>query len=188
MIDAARAGNYNEEMEERTHNEAVDDYVCMYRAEPQKRFLSSGGALYAALLLGVIGAIMLTNALSARWHWPRAPVQITLYALLLALAGLVYRYRLTAFRYVLTKRALTIDRVVGSKVTGDIRVRLSDVAAIRPYAEGPGEGRLVMLYTGRRRDALALCLSENGQRRTLLISPSEEFKGKLIEQWKNLQT
>lgn len=165
----------------------VEDFVCMDKAEPGKRFLSNSGSLYAALLIAVIGVITLTNALSARWDWPRAPVQIALYALLIILAFAVYRFRLTSFRYVLCTRTLRVDRVVGNKVKADIRVRLSDVAAIRPYAEEAGDGKKLSLYTGRRRDALALMICENGRRRTLIISPSEEFRGKLCAEWKSLR-
>lgn len=163
----------------------MDDYICMDRAEPKKRFLSSGGALYAALLLAVIGVIMLANALSRYWNWPRAIVQISLYALLLALAWLVYRFRLVSFRYVLTSRALSVDRVVGRKIRHEASLRLADIRSIRPVSEETGEGKRLPLYTGRRRDALALAASENGQRRTLLVSPSEEFTEKLIAQWKS---
>lgn len=173
-------------MEERVNGERIEDYICMDRAEPQKGFLSSGGALYAALLLAVIGAIMLSNALSARWNWPRAIVQITLYVLLLILAWLVYRYRLLTFRYVLTTRTLSIDRLVGGKIKHDLSLRLSDIESIRPCAEDRGSGKRLSLYTGKARDALALRICENGTRRTLIVSPSEEFRGKLIEQWKSL--
>lgn len=183
-IDAARATNYNKHMTDNGTDVRVDDFLCMEHAEPKKKILAGDGALYVVLLIAVIGVILLGNAVSQRWDLPRLPVQLVLYAILIVLGWLVYRYRLLAFRYVLTSRILSVDRVVGRKIKAETAVRLSDIESIRPCGEAV-EGRRQALYTGRRRDALAVGVCEHGKRRTLYISPSEEFAGKLIKQWKS---
>lgn len=174
-------------MENPEADDRVDNYICMCRTEPKRRFLASDGALYVALLLAVIAVIMLTNALSMRYDWPRAIVQISLYALLLTGGYLVYRYRLLAFRYTLTAHMLSVERIVGQKTRHEMRLHLRDIESIRPCREDEPEGRLSALYTGRRRDAWTLRLRMDGARRTVIISPSEEFTGKLLEQWKSLK-
>lgn len=167
--------------------ERVDDFIGMYRTEPRKRFLASDGALYVVLLLAVIAAILLTNTLSARYDWPRALVQVSLYALLLLCAYLIYRFRLLAFRYTLTLRALSIERIVGQKTRREMRLPLRDIESIRPCREDAPTGKHGALYTGPRREAWTVRLKTDGVQRVLVISPSEEFAGKLLEQWKSLK-
>jgi hypothetical protein len=174
-------------MENSQTDDRVDDFIGMYRTEARKRFLASDGALYVALLLAVIAVILLANALSTRYDWPRALVQISLYALLLVCGYLIYRYRLLGFRYTLTARVLSIERIVGQKTRREMRLRLQDIESIRPCREDAPEGRRSALYTGPRRDAWTIRLKTDGARRAVIISPSGEFAGKLLEQWKSLK-
>lgn len=187
-IDGRAAGNYNGIMENQKADDRVDHFICMYRTEPKRRVLASDGALYVALLLAVIAIIMLANALSMRYDWPRALVQISLYALLLICGYLVYRFRLLVFRYTLTERVLSVERIVGQKIRREMRLHLKDIESIRPCREDEPTGRRSALHTGRLRDAWTLRLCVNGERRAAIISPSEEFAGKLLEQWKSLKT
>lgn len=185
FIDAVKNVHYNEIMETMDAGERVENLIGTDRAEPKKRVLMTDGALYVVLLVAVIGMIVAGNAVSALLELPRILVQIVLYAILLTIGYLVYRYRLLAFRYVLTERMLYVERVVGQKTRSEAQAHLSDIESIRPFSEETeGAGKRLGLYTGARKDALALCVRENGVRRTLLISPSAEFAGKLTEQWK----
>ena len=172
-------------METNEAQERIETLICTDMAEPKKRILTSDGALYVVLLIAVIGIIVAGNALSAWLDLPRLIVQIVLYAVLLVIGYLVYRYRLLAFRYVLTERMLYVERAVGRKRKNEEQTHLSSIELLRPYSEADAAGKLLKLYTGRQSDALMLRTREGGLLRTILISPSEEFRSKLTELWKN---
>ena len=168
-------------------NTRVENLVAMEKAAPKRRILRSDGALYVVLLIAVVGVIVAGHAISARWDLPRLYVQLTLYALLLAIGYLVYRHCLIVFRYTLTDRMFTVDRIVGRKQSNDVSVHLCDISSIRPWtaAQGTGEtGKLRSLYNGRRADTLCVAVPIGGKRNRILISASEEFAGKLMAQWK----
>ena len=163
----------------------VERFVAMEVSAPKRRFVRSDAALYVLMLVAVLGVITAANALSARFNWPRLIVQVTLYVVLLALGYVVYRKFLMAYRYTLTERMLSVDRIVGKKERSESSVHLSDITAIRPYAERRGEaGKLRSLFMGKRADTLAVTVVAAGSRETLLLSPSADFCGKLIAQWK----
>lgn len=163
----------------------VENHVMIEKVAPKRRFVRSDGALYALMLALVFGVIVLGNALNTRWGLPRLFVQLGLYAVLLALGYWVYRRCLVTFRYALTNRMLSIDRIVGKKIRGDENIHLSDIVAVRPFAGMQDEpGKLRRLYVDKKRDALAVTVLAGGKRYTVLMSPSEEFAGKLMTQWK----
>jgi hypothetical protein len=163
----------------------VENLVCSEKVMPKRRFLRSDGALYVVLLICVFAIILTGNALSAAWDLPRFYVQVTLYAILICIGYVVYRKCLLAFRYALTDRMLCVDRLVGKKEKFDECVHLSDITSIRPMgAETSDPGKYRALYTGSRKQAMAVTACTAGRKTTLLISPSEEFAGKLMEQWK----
>ncbi len=165
-------------------NERIENLVCMEKSEPKRRFVRSDGALYVLLLMAVIGIIVAGNALSDRWQLPRLFVQLSLYAILLAIGWLVYRYCLVSFRYTLTQRMFRVERIVGRKERAEENVHLSDIAWIRLAADPACDIRRARrVYTGKRKNTLAVGIRAAKQY-TLLISPSDELKEKLIRQWK----
>ncbi len=181
LIDVLSLGIYNKIMEA----SAVENHVMMEKAAPRRQFVRSDGALYVLMLVLVIGVIVAGNALSALWGLPRLYVQLALYAVLIAVGYWVYRRCLVVFRYSLTDRMLTIDRIVGKKMRNDENVHLCDIVALRPFdGTNRDTGKLRWLYVNRRRDTLAVTVSTGGRRFTILMSPSEEFAGKLLAQWK----
>ena len=167
--------------------ERVENLVFLERAEPKRRFVRSDGALYVLLLIFVLGVILLGNRLAERLDWPRFYVQISLYVLLLAAGYWIYRTQLTAFRYMVTDRMLTVTRLVGKKERADAHVHLSDIKSIKPYAQlsEADEGKRLRLYTGRRADSVAVTVAEGGTKRILLLSLTGENRGKLIAAWKS---
>ena len=181
LIDVFAWGNYNGAMEEIR----VETFIAMDRAVPKRHIARSDGALYALLLIAIIGIIVAGNALSYRFNLPRLFVQLTLYAVLLALGWFVYRYCLVSFRYTLTERMLRIERIVGKKERAEENVHLSDIAWIRRIAECSGDiGKTRSEYTGRKADALAVRVRAAAKEYTLVLSPSGEFTEKLVRQWK----
>lgn len=175
---------YNKTMEHR-----VEHHICMEKSEPRRSFIRSDGLLYVLLLVGVVSIIVLGTTLSERYGWPRAYTQIALYAILIAIGIAVYRVRLMSFRYSLTDRMLTVDRIVGKKERAEAHVHLSDICRIRPCAalsEGEG-GRPLKLCHGNRAAATAVTYRVGGEERTLLLGLSEEMKERLIAQWKTVR-
>ena len=186
-IDAVDTRNYN-----KTRGVCVsmivDNYICMERVEPRKQVFVSNGALYMMLLFAVQSAIVLTNVLNARFGWHRAIIQIALYALLLLISYLVYRYRLTAFRYTLTTQMLMVGRIIGKETRSNTNVLLSDIDSIHPFPFDKRSGKYRRLYKGRERNTLILCVCTDGVVCKLMLSPSEDFTRKLITQWESQKT
>ncbi len=181
FVDVCAVCHYNGGMEA----ENVQTYICMERSEPKRRILRSDGALYLAVLAGVLAVIIGANALSSRYQWPRLFVQLTLYVVLLAVMYVIYRCCMLSFRYTLTDRMLSVERLVGKKCKPEESVHLRDVVAICPVAEATAALQAPRgVYTGRRRDTLAVTVCEPKRTFTLLISPTNEFADKLIKQWK----
>lgn len=165
----------------------MQNYVMTEKALQKRRLIRSDGALYALLLLCVFAVIFLANLACAAWNWPYIAVQIPLYAVLVAAGYLLYRYCLTEFSYVLTDRMLTVNRVVGKKTKPDVQIHLSDIRAIRPYDKAlETDGKVLAVYTGKRKDTVAVIYDTHMKQKhgILLLSISEAFQKKLVEQWK----
>lgn len=180
LVDVLVLVHYNEIME----HYVVEDYICSEKAVPKRRILRSDVSLYVALLVAAIGIIMAGNALSVQLNLPRFFVELTLYAILFIMGYLVYRYCLTVYCYTLTSRMLGIDRMVGKKIRADEYVHLSDIISIHPVEEAGELGKCRALYTGKKSNAMAVTVSAAGRRYTILMSPSDDFAGKLVQQWK----
>jgi len=181
LIDVFAAGHYNVRMEETQ----VHSFIGMEVVEPKRGPIRSAGTLYAVLLLLVVGVIVAGNALSANWSVPRVFVQITLYALLLAIGWYVYRYFLTAFRYTLTDRVFAVERVVGKKERADVGMHLADIVKIVPAEQLDGtEGKRKNLSARPKKDSVAVVIRARPGNRVFIVSPSEEFLEKLTAQWK----
>lgn len=162
----------------------VETYLASETVSPKRRLLRSDGALYVVLLAAAIGIIMLGNTLSTLWDLPRFYIQLTLYAILIALGYAVYRCCLVSFRYVLTDRMFSVSHVVGNKVKPEANLHLSDIVSIRPFMpDAETEKRIVLAPVGIR-ERVAVTCSVAGTRRTLIIAPSKDFHEQLLSLWK----
>ncbi|MPM94144.1 hypothetical protein SDC9_141287 [bioreactor metagenome] len=185
LIDVLKTGHYNISMGEND----VQNLICMENAAPKPRLIRSAGALYVVLLLLAIGSIAAANALEEHLRIPREYSQIALYALLLGAGLYIYRFRLTSFRYTLTDRYFSIDRLTGRSEKAEERLLLSDITYIGVFT--PDEGFGIRWGAIRNRSILpvkkstAIRYRENGEERNLLISPGEEMLEKLTAQWEN---
>lgn len=165
--------------------ERVSDLICAETSAPKRRPVQSHAALYTLMLLLAVGVIVLSNVLGALTGVARMWFQLPLYGVLLLLFILANRYVLCGFRYTLTTRSFMIERVIGQRQWEDAGFMLSAVCDIRPYAQLEKGTRATALYTGRRAGTLAVTVEKDGQRQTVLISPSAEMTEKLIQAWKN---
>lgn len=167
----------------------VQTLICMENSAPKPRVIRSAGALYVVLLLLAIGSIAAANALEERLQIPREYSQIAFYALLLGAGWYIYRFQLTAFRYTLTDRFFSIDRLTGRNEREEERLPLSDIIDIGMII--PERRFRVRLGAIRNRSFLpkkrstAIRYRDNGEERILLVSTSVEMLEKLTAQWKN---
>ena len=165
----------------------VQNLICMENASPKPRVIRSKGALYVVLLLLAVGSIAAANALEERLQIPREYPQIALYALLLGAGWYIYRFRLTAFRYTLTDRAFTIDRLNGQSGRAEERILLSEILQVEGFASNQGSKTWIGAIRNRsvlpRRKSTLIRYRDGGEELALLISPSEALLEQLNEQW-----
>jgi hypothetical protein len=164
----------------------VHSLIATETVEPKRRPIRSLGALYVVMLLLVVGVIAAGNALSAHWNVPRIYIQLTMYAILLALGWYAYRFYLTSFCYTLTDRLFAIERVVGKKQRADECIRLGDITRIQPFDRENTDGAKVKNLSARAKaDSLAVTVRDAKGTRILLVSPGDEFAEQLAVQWKS---
>ncbi len=166
----------------------VEIFIFSEDIEPKKRVIRTDFQLFAVVLIAVFGIILLGNFLNNRFHVPRAPVQLTMYVIVAAIAVWLYRFRLTDFRYLLTERMFITDKVIGKKSRPDFQVHLSDIEKIIPFQDLNMSGlKAHGAFHGKKHDTLALVCKVNNKESVLLISPTEEMRTKLIQQWKQVK-
>ncbi|MDD3400569.1 MAG: hypothetical protein PHT58_02890 [Eubacteriales bacterium] len=152
----------------------VMDLVHTEVSSPTPRFVRSNGALYALLLFSVFGVIFLGNWLSRTLNINEGYIQIGMYSVLLVVAILVYRFRLTAFRYTITDKALYIDKVTGKREQNLYKLPLRDISAVE---QATAKVRAPRTYCGKRASATKVtCLGK-----VYLISATDSLKEKLVE-------
>lgn len=181
LIDDRRACFYNKDMEKPINEELYTETV-----EPAKRIIRSDVLLYVVVVAVVFAAILLVSALIVLLQLPELVSQLVLFAALLAFGWRLYRVRLLSYRYTLTARMLSVDRIVGRKQRPELAVHLADITHIRPFSALPdGEGgKRERLYLGSKASTTAITYRVAGSPATLLLSLSDGMRKKLIEQWK----
>lgn len=164
---------------------SVENLICMERSQPEKRLVLSDGALLALVLFGVIGAVLLSYDLAARFDLPRAWVQLALYGGLCVLGYRIYRTRLLGFRYTLTDRRIQIDRLVGNKARPEAEFLLEDLLEVRPARSG--EKGCQKLYAAGQSERLYIKYRSEVGEKALVLSPSDGFLKELEAKWQTSQ-
>lgn len=184
LIDDRAAYSYNKSMEQPVNEELYTETV-----EPAKRFIRSDVALYVLVVVVVFAAILLVSALIVLLGLPEFVSQLVLFAALLVFGWRLYRVRLLSYRYTLTERMLSVDRIVGRKQRPELAVHLSDITHIRPAAQLPQNvpGKRVSLCLGDKTQATAVAYRAGGEASILLLSLSDGMREKLIAQWKTVR-
>lgn len=155
-------------------------------AEPPRRWIRSDVVLYVLVLIGVCAAIFYLSALVVVLELPLVVSQAALFVLLLVFGYLLYRKRLIRYRYTVTARMLSVDRLVGRRERPELSVHLTDITAIRAYPTLEDKRlKCERLYLGKKANATAVVYRAGSGSAMLLLSLSPDMKGKLIEQWKN---
>lgn len=167
--------------------ERVQTYVFHDRAEPKRRIIRNDVALYIVVLLGVLASMFLASACEVYFGWSVFVVQIVLYAAIAVLIYFLYRFRLMSFAYLLTERMFSVTKVIGKKERPDVGVHLSDIVKITSFAEAELPKKKYSLYHGKKKDTTVLLCRNAGNEFAVLISPGDEMKTKLLEQWKQVR-
>ncbi len=180
LIDVLRLAHYNKDMVEN----AVVTLIDIETAEPKHRITRSAGAVYAALIVLMIGCISLGNLLYARWQIPRYVTQPGLYALL-ALGGCyLYRRHHLCYRYTLTDKMLAIEQIGGRSEKTLAAILLSDISAIQAdVGGGSAAGHIVRAALPPRNLQTRITARYGARQRAYVISASEAFVARLSVQW-----
>ncbi len=150
------------------------NFVHTEVSEPKHRFVRSNAALYVLLLACVLAIILLGNKLALWLNIPRGTIQLILYGILFVLAFLIYRFRLTAFRYTLTDCDLFIGKITGKKEANLFVLPLDKISFVGDCSPDTHAERT---YCGRRENTIKVTCDG----RDYLLSATDTLKEKLIE-------
>jgi len=167
---------------ERPINVELYSEVC----QPERRIIRSDLLLYVLVVIGAMAFIFVTTFIIALLELPALIAQLTQFAILLVCGWRLYRTRLISYRYTLTARMFSIDRVTGKRIKPDMSVHLSDITSVRQYGQLASDegGKRENLYLGRKEYTTAVTYRVAGTQRTMLLSMTDEMRKQLVAQWK----
>jgi len=181
LIDDCCRGFYNIGMETKQ-----TEILYTEVAEPRRKIIKSDVVLWLLTLLSVFALMFLGSFCTVVLGVADGTMQIAVYLILLFEILFLYRVRIVAFRYTLTERMFSVNRIVGKKDRPDANIHLTDITRIRDAAElvrGDG-GKWNRLYHGKREESVAVTYRAAGAERTLLVSITETMRKRLVDQWK----
>lgn len=150
---------------------------------PEKRFIRTDGGLYAIMLIGVLFTVGFGSTLAQKIGMDERAMHWTLYGVLVILGIIIYRTRLTSWRYTLTSEGLFVDRVAGKKEKAEIEIPLSAIGYCGPYdaalLEKEGRAAGPNVRACKKRDSYMVLYTESGKKKCVLLSPSSALIDKL---------
>lgn len=182
LIDVLKSAYYNMIMDEN----AVITLIAMETASPKWRMTRSAGAVYAALIVLIIGCISAGNLLYERFSIPRHVTQPVLYTMIAIAAYYIYQRHFLRYRYTLTSDTLAIEQL-GGKVERILAViSLNDISRIQRNNDARrSKEKIVRAALPPYQGATRVFTMIDEKEIQYEISASEEFFAKLIEQWQN---
>ena len=160
--------------------------------EPEKRIIRTDGGLYALMLAGILFIVGFASPIANAVGMTPTLMHWILYILLIVLGVVIYRTRLTSWRYSLTSEGFYVDRVSGKREKTEVEIPLKRIDYIGPYdaerltREGRKPGPKVR--RGKPEDSLMILYTENKENKAVCISPSQTLRDKLEEPWKTSNT
>ena len=156
--------------------------------EPGKRFIRTDGGLYALMLAGILFVVGFATPIANAIGMTPTVMHWILYILLIVLGVVIYRTRLTSWRYSLTSDGFYVDRVAGKREKAEIEISLKRIEYIGPYdkarLEKEGRKKGPNVRTGKLEDSLMILYTEDKVKKAVCITPSETLRNKLEEPWK----
>ena len=153
---------------------------------PPKGLIKSDFLFFVIVALLVIAVILIASVVQVLFQIPRMFAQIVLYVFLCFFAVWLYKKKLVSYRYKLTERMLSVERVIGKRVRPDYQIHLSDIIRIGPYEKMSGENadKQNKAFHGKKDSTTALLYKNGKTTDMLLISPSQEMQENILKQWK----
>ena len=155
--------------------------------EPERRFIRTDGGLYALMLAGILFVVGFANPIALAVGMPPAVMHWILYILLIVLGVVIYRTRLTSWRYSLTSEGFYVDRVSGKREKAEVEIPLKRIEFIGPYDKDrlEKEGRKAGPHVrcGKLEDSLMILYTEDKNKKAVCITPSRKLRDKLEEPW-----
>lgn len=157
-------------------------------AEPRHRFIRSDRGLYTIMLIGILFVVGFATPIANALGLAPNIVHWALYFALIILGVVIYRTRLTSWRYSLTSAGFYVDRVSGKREKPEVEIPLKRIEYIGPYdkARLEKEGRKPgpNVRWGKLEDSLMILYKEDKVKKAVCITPSETLREKLEEPWK----
>lgn len=153
---------------------------------PSKKFIKSDFLFFVVVAFLVIAVILIVSVVQVLFNIPRILAQVVLYIVLCLFAVWLYKKKLVVYRYTLTERMLSVERVIGKKARPDHQIHLVDIVRIGPYEKMNGEksDSRHKSYHGKKENTTALLFKNGKKTDMLLISPSQEMQENILKQWK----
>ena len=160
--------------------------------EPERRFIRTDGGLYALMLVGILFIVGFANPIALAIGMQPSVMHWTLYFILIVTGVIIYRTRLTSWRYSLTSDGFYVDRVSGKREKPEIEIPLKRIEFIGAYDQArlEREGRKPGPHVrrGKLENSVMILYTEDKTRKAVCITPSETLRNKLEEPWKKSNT
>ena len=177
LVDVLHLAHYNIHMDE----SSIVDLIAIETDTPKHRITRSAGAIYAVLILLIIGCISLGNLLYDQLQISRYITQPALYLFLAAGGYLLYRRNFIRFRYTLTNESLAIEQI-GRVETNLAAIPLNDIISVQEAKTGEKPtGRTIRATLAPISRATRVQARVEGMEITYAIGASEAFIHQLRE-------
>ena len=172
-------------MEETT----VINLIAIETVSPKWRMTRSAGAVYAALIVLIIGCISVGNLLYERFSISRHITQPILYAGIAIVGYYIYRRHYLRYRYTLTNEMLAIEQLGGRGERTLVAIDLADIRQIsREKDERNKKARIIRASLPPQKNTTWIQAIIDGEEMRYAISASDDFLAKLTEHWNGLRT
>ena len=156
--------------------------------EPEKRIIRTDGGLFGIMLAGILLIVGFATPLAVAIGVSDNIVHWALYFILIILGVVIYRTRLTSWRYTLTSEGFFIDRIAGKKEKAEVEIPLRAISYAGPYdaarLEKEGRKRGPNVRNAKIEKSVMLLYTEDGTKKAVCITPSDTLRNKLEEPWK----
>ena len=167
---------------------AVITLIAMETIAPKRKVTRSAGAIYIILIVLIIGCMSAGNLLYDLLGIPRYVTQPILYAGIAFAGYFIYRRNYLRYRYTLTDDMLALEQIGGSEERTIAAIDLAHINNIHQNKlKQKNAGKAVYANLPPRKNITWVLVSEDGKETRYAISASDEFIGKLNEQWQQVK-
>lgn len=147
--------------------------------KPKRVLIKNDVVLFIVIAIGAILFGTLAAYACMVTGIPYIWFSLATYALFGVLAVWLYRSALVTFRYTLSSRMLTVERVIGKKVRPEAQAHLSDIIKTAGYRGKAADGKAQKAGHGKPEEMLLVVWSVGRHTEQMLIGVSKEFEKEL---------